>query len=392
MLGNGEVAVGRRWGFFAFAGHLWSVFGIALSNMFGAVAILAWIRKRPVFDPRARAVLLPIGLYSICLLLSIPFSANPEASLVGARQIFSLVSLPMALVLVRGVRETRLVVDGLIVMATGSALWGLYQLFIGYGGIDHRIRGPFSHWMTFAGVLLLADLLLISQLISGRGLKSVWRWLGLVLINVGLIGCLTRGAWIAATVSIAIVLLLRAPRWLALFVVVLLVLLVVSPTPVRDRVESIVDMSNFSNYDRLCMLEAGWRMVRERPVLGHGPEMVRERYPIYRHPTAPRLWIPHLHNNVIQIAAEEGVVAAAAYIWLMAAAAWAAFRLYRRQKLIPGDGSDLYLGAFGALVAFNLAGIFEFNWGDTEVQRLALFLVALPYCASRDLDEVGDGS
>ncbi len=53
---------------------------------------------------------------------------------------------------------------------------------------------------------------------------------------------------------------------------------------------------------------------------------------------------------------------------------------------MPGDGSDLYLGAFGALVAFNLAGMFEFNWGDTEVQRLALFLVALPYCASYEPD------
>jgi len=371
-------------GYYAYAAHLWAVFGIALSNLVGVVAVIAWIKDRPTLDRRARAVLLPVGLYSLCVVLSIVFSANPEGSLVGARQLVALLTLPLGLMLVRGARQTRRVVNGLIMMAAASGFWGLCQLLIGYGGIDQRIRGPFSHWMTFAGVLLLADVLLMAQLVSGRGVKTAWRWIALALINFGLVACLTRGAWIAAAVAIAVVLLLRAPRWLAFFAGLLMVLLLLSPTTVRDRASSIVDMSNFSNYDRLCMLEAGWRMVRERPILGHGPEMVRERYPIYRHPTAPRNWVPHLHNNVMQIAAEQGVVAAAAYVWLMVAAAWAAFRLYRRQKLVPGDGSDLYLGAFGALVAFNVAGLFEFNWGDTEVQRLALFLAAMPFCASRE--------
>ena len=383
MRGNGQQAVARSLGFHAYAAHLWAVFGIALSNVAGAVALFAWAKERPTLDRRARAVLIPVGLYSLCVVLSIAFSADPKVSLIGFRKLLVLLSLPLGLLFVRGAEQARRVVNGLIVMAAGSGLWGLYQLFIGYGGIDQRIRGPFSHWMTFAGVLLLADLLLIAQLVSGRGVKTVWRWLALGVINLGLIGCLTRGAWIAAALSIAVVLLLRAPRWLAVFAVVLLVVLIVSPTPVRDRAVSIVDMSNFSNYDRLCMLEAGWRMVRERPILGHGPDMVRQRYPIYRHPTAPRNWVPHLHNNVAQLAAEVGLVAATAFVWLMVAAAWTAYRLDRRQRLVPGDGSDLYLGAFGALVAFNVAGIFEFNWGDTEVQRLALFMVALPFCASR---------
>jgi O-antigen ligase len=379
-------------GYSAYAWHLWTVFGIALSNIVGAVTLVAWVRERPSLDRRARAVLLPLALYSLCFLLSIAFSANPAASLPGGRALISLLTLPLGLALVRGAAKARRIVDGLIIMAAASGLWGLGQLLIGYGGIDHRIRGPFSHWMTFAGVLLIANLLLISQLISGRGVKTAWRWLALAVINAALIGSLTRGAWIAAAVAIAVVLILRAPRWLALFALLLPAVVLIGPTPVRERAASIFDLSNFSNYDRLCMVEAGWRMVRERPILGHGPRMVRERYPIYRHPTAPRFWVPHLHNNIVQIAAEQGLVSAAAFIWLMAAAAWRAYRLYRRQSLIPGDGSDLYLGAFGALVAFNLAGMFEFNWGDAEVQRLALFLIALPFCASREPEPAEGGN
>src|SRR5262249_41752131 len=42
--------------------------------------------------------------------------------------------------------------------------------------------------------------------------------------------------------------------------------------------------------------------------------------------------------------------------------------------------ADLYLGTILALVGFNVAGLFEYNWGDIEVQRLALLVMALPFC------------
>ncbi len=335
MRGNGDAAAVRRVGYIAYALHVWTVFGLFLSNLAGVVTMAAVATLRPKLDGKARSVLFPIGLFSVCVLLSVVFSVDPGGSLGGARGLLSLLTLPFGLVLVRGRKQGRAVVDGLIVMATFAALWGLAQLLFGYGGIDHRIRGPFSHWMTFAGVLLIADMLLLAQLVSGREVHRAWRWLALLAVNLGLIACLTRGAWIAGAVGAIVVLLLRAPRWLALLGPALALVLLLAPTPVRDRVTSIVDLSNFSNYDRLCMLEAGWRMARERPVFGHGPDMVRERYPIYRHPTAPRHWVPHLHNNVVQIAAEHGIVAAATFLWLMVAATWAAYSGFRAAARRP---------------------------------------------------------
>ena len=52
-----------------------------------------------------------------------------------------------------------------------------------------------------------------------------------------------------------------------------------------------------------------------------------------------------------------------------------------KRELRAGNGrAELWLGAFAALVAFSLAGLFEDNWRDTEVQRVALFVIAIPYC------------
>jgi hypothetical protein len=40
----------------------------------------------------------------------------------------------------------------------------------------------------------------------------------------------------------------------------------------------------------------------------------------------------------------------------------------------------------GAIAAFAVAGLFENNWGDVEVQRLVLALLALPYALAVDTE------
>src|SRR5207237_2943962 len=41
-----------------------------------------------------------------------------------------------------------------------------------------------------------------------------------------------------------------------------------------------------------------------------------------------------------------------------------------------------------AIAAFLVAGLFEYNFGDTEVLLVAVALMALPFGVQRDLDEV----
>ena len=129
---------------------------------------------------------------------------------------------------------------------------------------------------------------------------------------------------------------------------------------------SIGDLRDASNFDRLCMLKAGLAMVRERPVFGLGPDLVRERYALYRPLAAPRFEVPHLHNSWLQIAAEQGLPSLAAYLVLTAASATVAWRAFVREGGHRGPRADLHVGVLVALLAFNLAGLFENNWGDTR--------------------------
>jgi putative inorganic carbon (HCO3(-)) transporter len=179
---------------------------------------------------------------------------------------------------------------------------------------------------------------------------------------------------------VVFVLVTRRPRQLLWVGPAAIVLVVVLPPTVRERAVSIFDLRDESNYDRLCMLDAGLRMVAERPLLGLGPGVVETRYPLYRHPTAPRDHRPHLHDSYLQLAAEYGVLALVAFAAILIASFTQTLRNYRREGGAAGPRADLHLGAAAALVAYTLAAFFEDNWADTEVQKIALFVIALPFC------------
>ncbi len=384
-----------------------------MSNVFLGAAVLAlWFPfgregRSPLAHWRATArsireagapLLAALGAYILWLLAPTVASYDPRTSLNGMGELFNVLVVPIALAVVVGERQVRRLVDLLVGVGAILACAGLAQYLMGYGDLDRRIRGPFSHYMTFSGFLLLCDLLLIAALVFGPerreseadGPKRLaflagrpWRLFALAAINAGLLGSYTRNAWVALAVAVTALLLIRAPRLLLAYMPAALLFVWLAPTPILTRALSIADLSDSSNYDRLCMLVAGGRMVAERPVFGIGPEMAERRYALYRVPTAPRYQVPHLHDNLIQIAAERGLPALAAYLWLMGAAAWRAFRGLREEGGRRGPRADLWLGVLLALLAFNVAGLFENNWGDTEVQRPVLFLLALPFCLAR---------
>ena len=84
------------------------------------------------------------------------------------------------------------------------------------------------------------------------------------------------------------------------------------------------------------------------------------------------------------MAAESGLLTLAAYLWMMWVVLRFAWRGYRRTAHQQESTADLYLGVFLAVACFNVAGFFEANWRDTEVQRLVLFLLAIPWCLEEE--------
>lgn len=385
MSGTGASRAERRQriGFWLFGSHQWALFSIAASNILLGFTILAapWAARRPTREDwaRWRPLWIPAVVYLLWLLLSMVLSYDWDISRRAGGDIFNFTTILLALLLVRRVDDARRVTRGLILLTGALAVIGLVQYFSGYDSLDARMRATLSHYMTFAGVLLLGDCLLLAEMACGAWRKW-WSWPLLVVINLALFLSYTRNTWVALAVVLTVLALTRLPRLLLVYVPVLVLVVLLAPLSLVQRAASIVDPGDPSNYDRLCMAYAGTRMIAERPLFGQGPEMVSERYAIYRHPTSTRFFVPHLHNAYLQVAAERGLPALAALLWLWGAAGGTAWRRLREEGCWSGPNAALYLGTLLALLGFAIAGLFEDNWADDEVQRILLFLLALPFC------------
>jgi putative inorganic carbon (HCO3(-)) transporter len=185
---------------------------------------------------------------------------------------------------------------------------------------------------------------------------------------------------VGAALGLVVIAVLRAPRLLWLLGAAVAAVALLRPASVNSRL-TILDESS---RDRYYMWQAGLDMVLDRPVFGQGPGMVEVVYERFKWPEAPNPRQPHLHNNVMQVAAERGLPGLVFFLWWVGVAFLAALREAQRASA-SGRGSGWgAAGALAALVAVFVAGLFEYNLGDSEVLMLVLLLTAVPFAKGDD--------
>ena len=86
------------------------------------------------------------------------------------------------------------------------------------------------------------------------------------------------------------------------------------------------------------------------------------------------------HNNIIQIAAERGLPALACWLWLLAQIVVDHWRRFRQLRAGPDPGATLWpVLAIAVTVALFVGGLFEYNFGDSEVLLMYCALISLAY-------------
>jgi O-antigen ligase len=402
-----------RVGLWIYWASVFTLFGIALANVLLGLSLLLalWLvashqRGRLRWPGAGRSVGFAIAAYALCEVISGVLSLDPWRSFeaVGS-DLFTLTSLPLAVYWARSTRDVERLTHAVLGLAAWASIYGIGQTLVhGFGDLQQRSASIFSHYMTYSGILVIALCLALGRWVVK---ELAHRWLSGALVglySVALLLTLTRGAWIAALAAGAAVMILRARRAIPLVAAATVaagLLLAQCAPEYWDRARSITRVEDASNYDRLCMLWSGAQIVRDRPVFGLGPALLPRYYPVYRHPTAPRDTVQHLHNSYAHLAAEEGLVTLAVYIALLVMSFGLGWRLLRRVGAArppppgPDDATEtqeppaaawdpaaeaVLFGTLLALATFSFAGLFEANWRDTEIERIVLMLLAVPVC------------
>jgi O-antigen ligase len=363
---------------------------IAASQIVLTVLVVLWLYLVSRDEVRAQSLPydVPFALYAVLTLASAWFSFDPRASFPATKELLLLV-VPCLLVSTVRKRETlETLVALLVAVADTGALVGLWQYHFGdLSDINHRIHGFVGHYMTYSGLLMGVGLLAFAGfLFSAKHSRYRWFYLGsFFLIELALVLTLTRSAWIGTLVAGLLLLVLKDWKLLLLAPLLAAVAAVLLSGDIERRILSLV-RPDTSGWDRVYMLEAGSRIVKNHPFLGVGPEMVSEVYPIYVEPDARRHDNPHLHNNLIQVAAERGLPALLAFLWFVGASLCLAIRELRGTSG-RGTARALAAGALAVLLSGLVAGLFEYNFGDSEFQMLFLFAMSIPPILKRERTE-----
>jgi len=352
--------------------------------------------------PRASWPLLgPLAAFAVWTLVAALASARPAESVLASRGLLTLAAFYVVLHALPDARAAERFLGGLLIAVAIVALASIVQ--VGFcpssGTVDSthaavrllmrkcgRARGFFSIYMTLAGVLVVVLVSALPRLALGGRLLAwaVPSWLAGILA-LGLTS--VRGAWLGFVVGCAGCVLGLRRRWLVLAVLVLVLAgTFVAEPRLLDRVRTIGSAADETTRDRLAMLGTGLGLAIAHPIAGIGPGQVKNVYPSVASPEALRHSTSHLHNTPLQIVVERGLPGLGTWIAIWVGFFGAAWRVFKR--LPPGDDGAraLVLGSMAAIAAFLVAGLFEYNFGDTEVLLVALAVMALPFVIERDLD------
>lgn len=329
-------------------------------------------RKKPPLPP----YFIYFMFFIFFTLISTLFSIDKMNSLRDNKDIFIFLLIPIFLVTINSLKKMVVSLTILLISAVLSSLVGIFDVIKSGISLDHRLKGFTSHWMTYSGLLMCVFIFYFIYIFfeKKRNHKLIVL-ISLIVLLAAILFSQTRSVWVGIIVSLLLFLIFFKPKTLLYLIPAAFILVYIIPESVKHRMISIFDLKNHSNQDRIHMMYTGINIFKAYPLTGVGCNNIEKVYSEYQHPSATQA-NPHLHNNVLQILAERGVFALisllAAFISILVSLI---LRIRRTQDLEKWIG----IGALFVFIGFLTAGLFEYNFGDSEIKFLLFYFISIPF-------------
>ena len=256
----------------------------------------------------------------------------------------------------------------LVISTTVASIHGLYQYFFMH---TIAVQAFIKNVITLAGFFLLV-IPLSFALFFGK--KSNFFIITSFFILLGIIFTLERSVWLGLVIAILTFFFVgrRSLTALTIGVIILGLLFSFSPT-LRQRARTLSHFRSYAISSRFHQWQAGLEMMLDHPLTGVGLgnyDTIYKQYKFFEE----RKTYPHAHSNIVQIGAETGILGLSIFFWMMVSAfrgIWHKVRTTNTNPLV----FSLSMGALAAFLGFHFAGLFEYNFGDSEVQLLFWFIL-----------------
>jgi len=380
-----------------------ALISIAACEILIGAAIVAMIATRTQW--RIPPIWLPFTLFVAGTVLSLVADGHYQQGWPQIRKFYVYAMLFLVASVFRSAAQLRFLALSFAGAAALSAAWAMNQFYNKYEDavdahqdfyhayVADRITGFTTHWMTFSEQMMLV-LLVIGAVVFfsiDRRFNGVLIGIG-ALLSVALIAAETRSVWFATAAGGAYLLWVWK-RWTVIALPVIAgIILLANPLEIGDRVMSAFRPNgelDSNAHRKMCRL-IGYQMIKAHPLIGIGPEEVASQYLNYL-PPGTKLPLPagyylHLHNIYIHYAAELGIPAMLAMLWMLLRPLYDFARAMKRVPL----GSPLKWalhGGIAATIAILAGGYYEKNIGDSHVLALFLAIVGCGYAAAACIEE-----
>lgn len=361
-------------------------FSMAAVEIGFGIMLLGWILERwgsrwqeTAWSERSLWMVLAamVGYLVVCA-ASVAVSDFPQKSLTGLinKWLEYLVLFVMATDLGKRPEIVKRAVAVLVCSSVFVVLEGVWQelfgkgLFRGYSVRTYwRMTGPYTNPNDLAIYLMVILLVLIawSMTLRVRNRLAVGGW---VLI---LVACLARTEAQGPLLGLAAGFLAaisrhRALRWSGVLIMVVTLLCAAAFLQRTGKLSMLFSRNDIGTVDRIAMWKTAVRMIKDRPILGHGLNTFMARYLDY--------WVGgqkqprYAHNCYLQVAAETGLLGLGSFLWLL----WCVFCRIRAALHSPFcDERLVLLGLYAGLVAFSIQAALDTNF--YSLRQAALFWV-----------------
>lgn len=351
-------------------------FSITLTQSAFGLALLAWIAKmisRKTILIRKTALDLPFLMYLAAEVISLIFSINvPNAVVYFKRMLL----IPMVYLVANNVTDQKLMrrlISVFILSVSMYSLWGIVSYVY---NPTVRVR-HIQNSMTTGGMTMIGTIICLSSFLYEINVQRKLLFGAAALVNwVCLLLTFTRGSWLGLGFAMIILLGLTNRKLLLSVPAAIVVLYLLLPNSVVERGKSIFDPKQPTIALRWMWWKTGWKIIEDHPITGVGDIATGNIYAKYMPPESKEI-VGHFHNNFVQIGVTLGIVGIMAFSFLMIRIFYLELSIFKhiRQKAKFPTGTAL--GSLAVFVAFNVNGLFEWNFGDAEIVTLLWFTVGL---------------
>jgi O-antigen ligase len=368
----------------------WSPISITGAQIAVSFALLFWVVRMFVikkFRLVRTSLNIPIAAFLVAVAIGVIRAVDFRHSLKGYMTLGWISIFFLVVNNVKDVTQFKKLVRMVILIATIAGAYGIFQHLTRidfFGNVKYvhkafgRSPGFFNSPQTFGNYILLVLPIVIglSYYTNSKKEKQLLVLSSLIILTA-IIFSYVRGAWLGLIGGLILMAVLKSKRLLYVVVagiIVCSVWLVVFPSSIFTR--RVVDTfkSERPVGDRIYLWQGGLKIVRDYPVTGVGWEGFRKVYPMYKPPEAGKTGC-NAHNNFLDVAVDSGLLGLGIFLWLIAVIYNGALQIFK--GVADGYFKGIAWGFLGSFTAFLIAGLSQYNFGDSEVVMLFYFLLGM---------------